>query len=288
MGLEHVAELFPPPPLLAASAGPEPVKVGVPVPVEVIRDVTRLKVDCPAASVGASPTTRSAPLLPASCPPTRQRSPTSSAATPTASASWSRPHRGGGSSLPFPGRPLPRPRTSSSPSMKPKESGSPRVSFGPSLMSSFSGEPVGNQPTRCPTAKHKTRSLQDSFAPRAGKRSWLGAARWAHSRCFRYGRLCGSRANSACLCQRVSTLLISADERIPAADDGQVLTLGGARRSSWSSPEKRTPGREPAATPRRPVGRPPKPPRPAGQPAPAREGWSAGRRRPRRSRHDPG
>jgi hypothetical protein len=42
--LDTVAELFPPPPLLAA-AGPEPVKVGFPVPVELIRDVTRLKVD---------------------------------------------------------------------------------------------------------------------------------------------------------------------------------------------------------------------------------------------------
>jgi hypothetical protein len=43
-GLELVAELFPPPPVLAA-AGPEPVKVGFPVPVDLIRDVTRLKVD---------------------------------------------------------------------------------------------------------------------------------------------------------------------------------------------------------------------------------------------------
>lgn len=44
VGLEVVGELFPPPPLLAA-AGPEPVKVGFPVPVGLIRDVTRLKVD---------------------------------------------------------------------------------------------------------------------------------------------------------------------------------------------------------------------------------------------------
>lgn len=43
-GLEVLVELFPPPPLLAA-AGPEPVKVGFPVPVDLIRDVTRLKVD---------------------------------------------------------------------------------------------------------------------------------------------------------------------------------------------------------------------------------------------------
>lgn len=43
-GLEILAELFPPPALLAA-AGPEPVKVGFPVPVDLIRDVTRLKVD---------------------------------------------------------------------------------------------------------------------------------------------------------------------------------------------------------------------------------------------------
>ena len=43
-GLEALVELFPPPPLLAA-AGPEPVKVGFPVPVDLIRDVTRLKVD---------------------------------------------------------------------------------------------------------------------------------------------------------------------------------------------------------------------------------------------------
>ena len=42
--LDAVADLFPPPPLLAA-AGPEPVKVGFPVPVALIRDVTRLKVD---------------------------------------------------------------------------------------------------------------------------------------------------------------------------------------------------------------------------------------------------
>jgi len=44
VGLDGMAELFPPPPLLAA-AGPEPVKVGFPVPVDLIRDVTRLKVD---------------------------------------------------------------------------------------------------------------------------------------------------------------------------------------------------------------------------------------------------
>ena len=43
-GLEGLADLFPPPPLLAA-AGPEPVKVGFPVPVDLIRDVIRLKVD---------------------------------------------------------------------------------------------------------------------------------------------------------------------------------------------------------------------------------------------------
>src|SRR5581483_6029417 len=42
--LDAVAALFPPPPLLAA-AGLEPVKVGFPVPVPLIRDVTRLKVD---------------------------------------------------------------------------------------------------------------------------------------------------------------------------------------------------------------------------------------------------
>jgi len=42
--LDAVAALFPPPPLLAA-AGLEPVKVGFPVPVPLIREVTRLKVD---------------------------------------------------------------------------------------------------------------------------------------------------------------------------------------------------------------------------------------------------
>jgi hypothetical protein len=43
-GLEVLDELFPPPPLLAG-LGPEPVKVGFPVPVDLIRDMTRLKVD---------------------------------------------------------------------------------------------------------------------------------------------------------------------------------------------------------------------------------------------------
>ena len=43
--LDAVADLFPPPPPLLAAAGPEPVKVGFPVPVELIRDVTRFKVD---------------------------------------------------------------------------------------------------------------------------------------------------------------------------------------------------------------------------------------------------
>lgn len=45
VGLDAVASLFPAPEPLVAAAGPEPVKVGFPVPVDLIRDVTRLKVD---------------------------------------------------------------------------------------------------------------------------------------------------------------------------------------------------------------------------------------------------
>ena len=45
VGLDAVTSLFPAPEPLVAAAGPEPVKVGFPVPVDLIRDVTRLKVD---------------------------------------------------------------------------------------------------------------------------------------------------------------------------------------------------------------------------------------------------
>jgi hypothetical protein len=45
VGLDALSSLFPAPEPLVAAAGPEPVKVGFPVPVDLIRDVTRLKVD---------------------------------------------------------------------------------------------------------------------------------------------------------------------------------------------------------------------------------------------------
>lgn len=45
VGLDALASLFPAPEPLVATTGPDPVKVGFPVPVDLIRDVTRLKVD---------------------------------------------------------------------------------------------------------------------------------------------------------------------------------------------------------------------------------------------------